>query len=338
MAIMKDVADRAGVSVSTVSFVLNGTFKQHKVAERTAKKVLRAAKELGYHINSAAASSAHSSVRPNVIGILFPQENNASDLGMITENIYQYTTLQKLSCNTMVIPYQTDNLNEAIQTIDWQMVDAAIIVVSSSQKRLNLEKFPSDLPIVFFNYSDSKYNSVSCSCTESGKQLCDIIQTKGYKDIAVIKSENSPSICDSYFCQFLELCTQYGIQVTSQPPISVENSFYGGAIAARKLLNFSSRPSLILSSNAILAQGAIPVFARNKFFIPRNTELASFGLDSDLAYLQNHIPSLTMVVIPSVEMFKIAIDMAFQLIENPEKKPVHRICESKLVLNESLSI
>lgn len=338
MAIMKDVATRAGVSVSTVSFVLNGVSKQHKVADSTAKRVLRAAKELGYHINTSLELSPNSSVRQKVIGLFFPRENNATDLGMITENIYQYTALQNLACNIMIIPYQLEQLNAAIKNIDWKTIDAAIIVISHLKESLKLDEFPDELPLVFYNYSDSRYNSVSCSSTESSKLLCDIIHTKGYKDIAVIGSESSPSICDSYFTQFLELCEQYSIPVSTKNYVSVENSFYGGAIAARKLLNFSSRPSLILSANTVLAQGAIPIFARNKFYIPYNTELASFGLDSDLSYLQNHIPSLTMVVIPAMEMFKIATDLAFQLIENTEKRPVHRICQCKLVLNESLSI
>ena len=327
MAVMKDVATRAGVSISTVSFVLNGTSKQHKVADSTAKRVLRAAKELGYHINSSLEVSLNSSIRKKVIGILFPQENNATALGMITENIYQYTSLQNLACNIMIIPYELDQLNTAINNIDWNTVDAAIIVISSLNESLNLDEFPDELPLVFYNYSDSRYNSVSCSSTESSKQLCNIILAKGYKDIAVIGIESSPRICDSYFSHFYDLCVQSGIPVTAKNYISVENSFYGGAIAARKLLNFSNRPSLILSANTVLAQGAIPVFARNKYFIPYNTELASFGLDSDLSYLQNHIPSLTMVVIPSMEMFRIATDLAFQLMENPEKKPVHRICQ-----------
>lgn len=38
MAVMKDVAKLAGVSISTVSFVLNGTAKEHKVADKTAQK------------------------------------------------------------------------------------------------------------------------------------------------------------------------------------------------------------------------------------------------------------------------------------------------------------
>ncbi|MFV0341831.1 MAG: LacI family DNA-binding transcriptional regulator [Anaerocolumna sp.] len=339
MAIMKDVAIRAGVSISTVSFVLNGTSKQHKVADSTAKRVLKAAKELGYQINSSIELCPDSIIKQKVIGILYPQENNANDLGKITENIYQYAGLQNLSCNLMIIPYQSEQLTISIKNIDWKTVDAAIVVISHHlDEAFSLDEFPEELPLVFYNYADSRYNSVSCSSTESSKMLCDVIHTKGYKEIAVIASESSKGICDLFFLQFLELCEQSEISVISNNCISVENSFYGGAIAARKLLNFSSRPTLILSANTVLAQGAIPVFARSKFYIPYNTELATFGLDNDLSYLQNHIPSLTMVVIPTMEMAKIATDLAFQLIETPEIKPVHRICQCKLVLNESLSI
>lgn len=52
MAVMKDVAKLADVSISTVSFVLNGTAKEHKVADKTAQKVLCAARDLGYQLNA----------------------------------------------------------------------------------------------------------------------------------------------------------------------------------------------------------------------------------------------------------------------------------------------
>ena len=48
MAVMKDVAKLAGVSISTVSFVLNGMAEERKVAPETAKRFIRAERDLGY--------------------------------------------------------------------------------------------------------------------------------------------------------------------------------------------------------------------------------------------------------------------------------------------------
>lgn len=338
MALMKDVANRAGVSISTVSFVLNGTAKQHKVADSTAMKVRKAARELGYRINSSIDSTPDAFLKKKVIGVFFPEGTNSTDLGMITDNIYQYLGLQKLSCNLMIIPYCNNKICNTIETTDWNMVDAAIVIISHPDEIQDLNDLPDNLPLVFFNYSDSRYNSVSCDTQDSYSKLCDVIRIKGYQDITVITSDTSLRICDPYFSQFLALCEQAGISISAENYVTVENSFYGGAIAARKILNSKQRPSLILSMNTILSRGAIPVFARNNFYIPHHSELASFGLDSDLSYLQNHIPSLTMIVFPVMEMSKIAIDMAFQLIDNPERQPIHRICHCELGLNESLSL
>ena len=57
MAVMKDVAKLAGVSISTVSFVLNGTAKEHKVADKTAQKVLCAARDSDRLRDGAAANA-----------------------------------------------------------------------------------------------------------------------------------------------------------------------------------------------------------------------------------------------------------------------------------------
>lgn len=51
MTTIKDVAAKAGVSISTVSFVLNGKAKDKRVAEDTCRKVLEAAAALGYQPN-----------------------------------------------------------------------------------------------------------------------------------------------------------------------------------------------------------------------------------------------------------------------------------------------
>ena len=66
MATLKDVAERAGVSTATVSYVMNN--KENKVSAGVAKKVRMAARELGYQPNIAARALRSS--RSNIIGII----------------------------------------------------------------------------------------------------------------------------------------------------------------------------------------------------------------------------------------------------------------------------
>ena len=65
---IKDVANKAGVSATLVSFVLNGKTSKHRVSDKTAKIILEAAKELNYKPNTAAKTlrDGHS----HIIGVV----------------------------------------------------------------------------------------------------------------------------------------------------------------------------------------------------------------------------------------------------------------------------
>ena len=71
MATIKDVAERAGVTVTTVSRMLNGRVP---VSEKTTKRIHQAMDELGYHPNEAARALAKKS--SNVIGLIVPSAEN----------------------------------------------------------------------------------------------------------------------------------------------------------------------------------------------------------------------------------------------------------------------
>lgn len=340
MATMKDVAKHADVSISTVSFVLNGTGKQHKISDDTIKKVLKSAKELGYHLNKPSELLQHNMKTNNSINLFFPKENIEDELGLFLESIYKYLLDNNLLFNIIVTPYTSGKLLNTIETNSSNDIsmDVSIVVISNSQDIKLLEKSSRNYPLIILNGISEKYSSVSCNTIEACNKLCETILVKGHKEICVIKSNTTTRICNAYFYDLLELCKKSGILIKEENSFSVENSFHGGAVAAHRILNKKNSPPLILSMNTTLSIGAIPVLARNKLYIPYNMELATLGLDSELSYLKNHIPSLSTIAFPLKEMCLLATEMALQISENTRKKPTHRICKCELVLNESLSI
>lgn len=69
---IKDVAERAGVSITTVSFVLNNS--NPRISEKTREKVLQVVEELDYHSNKLAASMV--TKRSNILGMVIPDTSN----------------------------------------------------------------------------------------------------------------------------------------------------------------------------------------------------------------------------------------------------------------------
>ncbi|HEX6764918.1 MAG TPA: LacI family DNA-binding transcriptional regulator, partial [Polyangiaceae bacterium] len=81
-ATIRDVAERAGVSTATVSFVLNDN-PNESISEAVRSRVLEAARELSYHANAAAAGLARKRIRN--VGIVFYEQDDA-----ITNPFYSF--------------------------------------------------------------------------------------------------------------------------------------------------------------------------------------------------------------------------------------------------------
>lgn len=69
---MRDVAERAGVSKATVSYVLNGRETTMRIPEETKRRILEAVRELGYHPNAVARSLAHKQTHAIAIVMQYP--------------------------------------------------------------------------------------------------------------------------------------------------------------------------------------------------------------------------------------------------------------------------
>ena len=88
---IKNIADKLGLSVSTVSVVLNGRGDQVRISKETQKKVLNAAKEINYQPNIYARRlrQAANEEAPYVLALFWRRDNLNSRLGRFLEGIFQ---------------------------------------------------------------------------------------------------------------------------------------------------------------------------------------------------------------------------------------------------------
>lgn len=336
MALMKDVAKRAGVSLTTVSFVLNGAAKEHKVADATINRVLSAARELGYYVN--APSSADASPRQRTIAVFFAMESIWTDLGAMAESIYQHMKARGVSYNILIVSYDVGALTQALAQADWNTIDAAVVIAGHEADLRRLAAIGARYPLVLFGRTVEGYDSVLCSAEQSIERTVAMVQAKGYESIAVILGSGKAKIGDEHFMQLLSACQARGITLEDRHTVRADNTLQGGAVAARQLLNSGKVPPMILCMNTTLAFGAIPFLARNRVYIPGSSEFLCFGWDSELDYMKNYIPALSIIAYPMEEMTRHALDLAMQAAHGYEREPAQYRCESMLALNESFTV
>ena len=215
---------------------------------------------------------------------------------------------------------------------------AAIVVAESESDRNALEKLPNTLPLILFNGTSRNFCSVSCQTEDSIRQAAQIISAKNYHNIVILSGAQPDCSEDDTLNQLMIILHQQGIPISLQQCFSTENSYQGGAIAARRILNLSEKPELVITMNTTLAFGAIPLLARNDFIFTQQAELLSFGRMEDRNHLSNYIPSISFIGIPMSLIAEDCFTLALRLARVELKAAEHVRCQSNLMLNASFTI
>lgn len=146
MATAVDVAERAGVSQSTVSRVFNKNWKG-SLSEKTRRRVLNAAEELGYTPN--ALAHILTSKRSHMVGVVVSKEHDLfySDVLTILVNLLNDAGLRTIVFTC--VPSQS--INELLRDILQYQVDGVIITSAALSHNLTQEWVDADTPVVIYN-------------------------------------------------------------------------------------------------------------------------------------------------------------------------------------------
>src|SRR4051794_24371706 len=182
MASIKEIANIAGVSIGTASFVLNGKADQMRISKSTQEKVLKIAKELGYtpNISARRLRSAGEKVLP-VIAILWPNDARASLLGRFLEGIQEKLTSkdQKREFELLIVPYENANLDKLSSLKTGNRFNGAIIAFASDADMNYLESNELNVPIVIYQRKSDTYSTVTVDSIAAGESVADVFWKKG---------------------------------------------------------------------------------------------------------------------------------------------------------------
>lgn len=245
MKTIKDVASLAGVSVGSVSNVINGKTNNQELIE----KVEKAMAALDYRPDAGARSLKNT--KSNIIGVIIPNLTRPDFINILSNiekeaNINGYHILLKVCQNNPYIE------KRAINQFLMQRVDGIIVVNSISQKKPGAILYKDILPVVFLDLN--KFNRTLCNeisidynkafeiamkeSYDSGIKQIGIIMERGY-----IAKETVYEIYLKYF-------------TTIDNIKFVDYSQERGFKAAYELLYKNPKLELFITSNHLLAKGA----------------------------------------------------------------------------------
>ena len=332
MVSMKDIAQRCGVSVATVSKALNG---QHDVGEATRERVLSAAKDLGYTANSAAR--ALKTNRTFNIGILFMDLSNS---GFTHEYFASALTSFRLEAERCGydITFISRNVGHSdtgfLQHALYRGVDGVAIICADFLDPQVQELVYSDLPVVTVDHAFNNRAAVLSDNTNGMETLVRFIYGRGHRRIAYIHG-NPTAVTESRMTGFFRACESLGLVI---PDEYIEECEYHEPIschaATQRLLALPERPSCILFSDDYSYIGGINAILEAGLRVPEDISVAGY----DGIHMAKMVsPKLTTWQQNTTDLGRLAASQLIERIEHPRTSlPQHIVVQGRLLEGETI--
>lgn len=297
MVKIEDVAKAAGVSVATVSRVLN---EQGGVLPQTQERVRKAVEALRYEPNLSARNLRRNESR--IILILAPNFSNPyysnvlSGICDVSRNL-GYSTL-------MYNTYDSNALNEQLVTSLFQKnrADGMITLAVNKDDRW-LAKYAGKYPLVQCSeyVEDAILPHISVDNRLAAKESVLQLIAQGHTKIGIVTSANRYLSSENRLRGYLDALETAGIERDDAliAYASADYSFASGKQAARDLLSLPEPPSAIFCVSDILALGVIAAAGKMGLQVPWDLSVTGFD---DVDYTTMFHPYLTTVAVPCYEL------------------------------------
>lgn len=327
---IKQIAKEAGVSVATVSRVLN---HPEDVAPATREKIQKIIDKEEYKPNWFAQGLNFNTTK--TIGIIVPHILNA--MYMEISKGVEDVALQKgyitfIGNGEM----NTNTENSYVEQLEMRRVDGIIIMFTSLEeaKLKELEKRGVPIVLVGENKKVEGFTCVRVDCKAGAEKVVRHLIACGHRNIAMLQgSDPQTESLDMYegYCNVLK---ENGIEVRSELVSQVANSIEGGYLGAKKMIA-TQNPDAIFATSDEIAYGAMDALKDADVKIPADIAIAGYGNNR----MSNMVePKLTTAELPYHMMGVYSARLLFDLIEaghGEKPEPKTMTLQSKLKIRKS---
>jgi len=325
-----DVAELAGVSIKTVSRVLN---QEPNVRPATQARVSRAIAKLNYRPSMSARSLAGH--RSFLLALLYDNPS-ASYVTNIQNGVLKTCRAQNYEVLIHPCEYKDPGLDKNItDLVRNSRVDGLILTppLTDSEPLIALLK---KLEIPYVLISPSSNSVFTWAVGTNDRQVCsDMVQHLcglGHRRIAFILGHPDHSALANRYAGYQDGLQVCGLKLSKQLCVQGFNSFESGEQCARKLLKLKQPPTAIFACNDDMAAGAMKAAHELGVKVPAQLSVAGFD---DIPLASQIWPSLTTVRQPIQKMGEIATELLLRRFRKQSPDDFDRVTKSQLVVRDS---
>lgn len=308
MSTMKDVAKRAGVSLGTVSNVLNN---RASVRPENRERVLKAVEEINFKANMVARSLKTKS--SNDIALIIPDINNPfyPELARGVEDAANRAGLQVFLCNNDRAQNKERAYVESLITKNIQ----GLIIVKSQLSEDEIEDINNQIAVIRVDAAipqKSGYSILNMDDHSGFLKGMELLRGYGHERIALIGGMRESFSSNVRYDTYLKFLTVHGIKFRPNYVIRGDYNWSSGYKAAKVLMSLSDPPTAIFAVNDLMAIGCMKALREMGLSVPRDVSVLGYD-NIDMSKLCT--PTLTTVNQPKYDLGVKSVDMLLRRLE-----------------------
>lgn len=324
---IQDVAKAAGVSVATVSRVINNSTS---VSAGTKELVLGAVKRLDYRPNLLGRNLRRTETR--LILVLLPNISNPyySRLVKGIEDVGHRNGYNVMLCNTDSDPGREKLYLDLLKN---RLADG-VIFMAPSLGRNELTETGKSFPVVQCSeYKEgARVSHVSIDNSAAAQKAVKHLLALGHRRIGMISCDNDFLSTAHREEGYRKALLDVGIKPEEELVRDGDYSFKSGLRAAGQLLSLRDRPTAVFCISDLMAVGAIRAAKDNGLRVPE--DFAVVGFDN-ISLASMYDPMLTTISQPKYDLGATAMELLLRQIRGEMKEPQDLVLEFELIIRES---
>ncbi|MFS0562977.1 LacI family DNA-binding transcriptional regulator [Terribacillus sp. 179-K 1B1 HS] len=323
-----DVADKAGVSIATVSKVINNT---GKIRDSTRQKVWNVMKELNYQ--PSVMASALTGKSTETLGLLVPDISNPffSELARTIEDRSHEQGLSVIMCST---DDNEEKEKKYLELLQRKQVDGLIIASSFNDRNLLKQLVKQNIPLVMLTQDDPSLG-VTCISVDDfsgGFEATSHLLSLGHENIAILAENTSSSKMRIFGSR--DAYETFGLTFNDSRIIRTTASVANGKNCLDHILEYNPATTAIFACNDQLAIGVLQRAKERGIVVP--DKLSIVGFDNTIL-AETTVPSLTTVAQPIKEMGSKVVDLILETIKKQVQPKERILYNPELIIRETTS-
>jgi LacI family transcriptional regulator len=323
-----EVAEKAGVSLGTVSRVMNNDLH---VAPETRERVAAVMREMGYVANRQARGLKGS--RTNVVGVLAP-DLGTGYIGEILHGIDAELALHHLDLMLFTTHRTATKESNYVANMVQGMVDGLLLILPRNPADYMATLTQRNFPFVLIDHqgTGNPCPAVGATNWQGGYHATEYLIKLGHRRIGFITGSMDLGAAidrlEGYKSALRVHHLPEDIQLIYEGTFFQPDGYAGGSA----LLDLENPPTAIFASNDVMAMGVMDAIRSRGLRVPEDVSIIGFDDIPQAAMVR---PALTTVRQPLEEMGRLATQMLIDQLKNPDKEIGRVELPTQLVIRDS---